>query len=119
MSPREKLQFAYELAFFPPRLEEAWYRIKNNEVEGREELTELLKMALSLQQALPESGYASQRALTRLAVYQANARAFNTVTFLRNILRHLGEETTFPEGTVPGHMVRDIGLPPFCHHAAP
>ena len=176
MSPREKLQQAYELAFYPPRLHEAWRLVKTahsgkpygtalpkpaaqpqrpcavpprsrrmaaeclrgtppgalvkdrrkqpSQQPGpleaghltKDELIDLLKMALSLHLALPESGYASQRALKRLAVYQAGARAFGNVTFLRNILKHLGAEVDFPVGTVPPGMVRDIGLPEFCHH---
>ncbi|MHC4252918.1 MAG: hypothetical protein ACYS9X_27690 [Planctomycetota bacterium] len=116
MSPREKLEAAYEIAFFPPRLHGIWRKIKEERVEDMNGLVELLKMALALHQALPESGYSSQRALKRLAVYQANARAFGTVTFLRNILRRLGEEAEFPAGTVPPGMVRDIGLPEFTHH---
>lgn len=116
MSPREKLKRAYELAFHPPRLDQAWRDIKLERVENRDELVELLKMALGLHLALPESGYASHRALKRLAVYQANARAFGSVTFLRNILKHLGAEVEFPVGTVPPGMIRDIGLPAFCHH---
>lgn len=116
MSPREKLQLAYEIAFFPPRLEGVWREVKSDRVGDVDGLVELLKMALDLHRALPESGYASQRALERLAVYQARARAFGTVTFLRNVLRHLGVEVEFPVGTVPPAMVRDIGLPEFCHH---
>ena len=116
MSPREKLQQAYELAFYPPRLSETWREIKLQRIDNKDELIDLLKMALSLHLALPESGYASQRALKRLAVYQAGARAFGNVTFLRNILKHLGAEVEFPVGTVPPAMVRDIGLPEFGHH---
>jgi len=114
MTPREKLQRAYELAFHPPTLDRTWGQIKRDEVADPDALVELLKMALDLHQALPESGYASHRALQRLALYQANSRQFGTVRFLRNILKRLGVETTFPHGTVPGHMIRDIGLPPFC-----
>ncbi len=116
MSPRERLQQAYELAFHPPRLNQVWREIKLQRIENNDELIDLLKTALSLHLALPESGYASQRALKRLAVYQADARAFGNVTFLRNILKHLGAEVEFPVGTVPPAMVRDIGLPAFCHH---
>ena len=121
MSPREKLQRAYEIAFFPPRLDEVWREIKQQRIEDMDELdmdelVELLTMALSLHRALPESGYASQRALKRLAAYQAGARAYGNVTFLRNVLKHLGVEVPFPEGTVPPGMVRDVGLPAFCHH---
>ena len=75
MNSREKLQYCYELAFFSPRLNEAWRRLKAGEISDRDELGELLDMALLLHQALPSDGYASQRALNRLALYQAKARA--------------------------------------------
>jgi hypothetical protein len=109
MTPREKLQLSYEIAFFPPRLNELWARIRAGTIENTEETAELLDTALLLHQALPESGYPSQRALARLAQYQARARAFGMVGFLRSIRSKLGR--TKP--VVPGKLVRDIGLPPF------
>ena len=112
MNARDKLQVAYELAFFPPRLHKTWTNIRRNETLNPEITVELLKMALALHQALPEYGYASHRALKRLALYQANARLFGTVSFLKNNLSYLGEEFT-PPATVPPQWVRDIGLPEF------
>jgi len=110
MTARERLQCAYELAFYPPRLNEVWHRLSKQPVDAVGELGELLDQAWLLHQALPDRGYASQRALNRLALYQAKARAFGMVTFLRNIRRYLGRP---PINThvVPGSMVRDIGLP--------
>lgn len=112
MTNREKLQFSYELAFYPPRLNETWQRIKNGSVKDLDELGELLDMALLLHQALPEDGFASQRALVRLGMYQAKSRAFGMVRFLRNVRRKLGRGP-MSSHVVPGHMVRDIGLPTF------
>ncbi|MCK5675484.1 MAG: hypothetical protein KAH99_00550 [Verrucomicrobia bacterium] len=110
MTAREKLQYSYELAFYPPRLNAAWQRIKNGEeMEG---IRELLDTALLLHQALPESGFASQRALQRLALYQAKSRAFGMVAFLKNIRSTLGCPE-LEQHVVPGNLVRDIGLPPF------
>ena len=114
MNSREKLQYCYELAFFPPRLNEVWSRVKCGSVPDAEELGELLDTALLLHQALPSTGYASQRALNRLALYQAKARAFGTVTFLRNLRERLGREP-LTQAELPGSMVRDIGLPLFLH----
>ena len=111
MTPREKLQYSYELAFHPPRLNAEWQRIKKG--EAKEEIKELLDTALLLHQALPESGFASQRALQRLALYQAKARAFGMVAFIRNIRSVLGCGE-LEQHVVPGNLVRDIGLPPFC-----
>jgi DNA-binding transcriptional regulator PaaX len=113
---REKLQSAYEMAFFPPRLHEVWEKIKKEEVINREELVDLLEMALTLHRALPERGYSSMRALKRLAYYQAASRDFGTVTFLHNIYRFLTHKDPELPEEVPGEWVRDIGLPPFRHH---
>lgn len=111
MTSREKLKLTYELAFYPPRLNEVWRRIQRKDVEHPDELGELLDAALLLHGALPSSGYASQRALNRLALRQAKARAFCTVPFLKNLRRALGRGP-LPLAEVPGNLVRDIGLPP-------
>lgn len=114
MLSREKLQEAYELAFFPPRLNKTWHQIKAGDIEDIGRLNELLDTALLLHQALPDSGYASQRALKRLAVYQANARAFGMAVFLRRLRKKLGLKP-LQQSKVPGRLVRDIGLPRFSH----
>lgn len=111
MTHREKLQFSYELAFFPPRLNQVWYQIKHNAVADTEELGRMLDTALQLHGALPAEGFASQRALNRLALYQAKSRAFHTVSFLRKLRERLGR-APLPLTEVPAGMVRDIGLPP-------
>jgi hypothetical protein len=111
MTPRERLQYCYELAFFPPRLNEVWHQVKRGEAANVEELGAMLDTALLLHQALPEEGYASQRALNRLALYQAKARAFGMVRFIRNVRRYLGRPP-LPQTDVPAALVRDIGLPP-------
>ncbi len=115
MTAREKLQAAYELAFYPPRLHEVWNRVKAGDFKKAEEVADLVDSALALHLALPEDGYASQRALKRLAGYQADARAFRTVQCLRYLRRKLGRRKQLTPKTVPGAMVRDIGLPPFSH----
>jgi len=116
MTAREKLQYSYELAFYPPSLHHVWDLIKSGGVSDLDELRELLDMALLLHQALPENGFASQRALNRLAMYQAKSRAFGLPGFLKNIRRKLGCDN-ISTNVVPGHMVRDIGIPPLNHHA--
>lgn len=110
MTPRERLQYVYELAFYPPRLNEVWRRLSKQSVFDND-LGELLDQAWLLHQALPERGYASQRALNRLALYQAKSRAFGMVTFLGNVRRFLGRPP-IDIHVVPANMVRDIGLPP-------
>ncbi len=116
MTGRQELQTCYEYAFHPPSLNRLWYQIKRREIDP-EAVKPLLDKAMMLHLALPESGFASQRALQRLAFYQAKSRAFGLPTFLRNIRTILGcsEIEIF---TVPGNLVRDIGLPPFAHTQA-
>ena len=116
MNSREKLQVGYELAFYPPRLNDLWHRVKRGQIADVEAWGELLDLALLLHQTLPSEGYASQRALNRLALYQAKARAFGAVRFLENVRRHLGRPP-LALTVIPGNLVRDIGLPPFSHGA--
>jgi hypothetical protein len=110
MSPREKLQLAHELAFYPPRLNRVWNDIKRHHVTDTAELAQLLDMALRLHQALPEDGVASAGALKRLA------RTFGMVRFLRNIRAAIGLPADVAETVVPAWMMRDIGLPPLARH---
>ena len=117
MMTRSELQSCYELAFYPPCLDAAWQQIKGGNQVEIARLAGLLDTALLLHQALPETGFASQRALNRLALYQAKSRAFGTVRFLKNIRRRLGRPPMAPT-EVPGNMVRDVGLPPFAHKVA-
>lgn len=110
---REEMQFLYELAFFPPRLSEFWGRVKKKEID-RESAAAAIRGALLLHLALPESGYASVRALKRLAHYQAGSKAFGPVAFLTNIAKTLDLDVAPTVAHVPPGMVRDVGLPPFC-----
>jgi hypothetical protein len=115
MTPREKLQRAYELAFYPPRLNQTWNRIRDRAVEDPEALREMVHMALLLHLALPEEGVASQRALKRLALYQAKSRSYGMVRFLRNVAKALHCPMPSSGDMLPGHMVRDNALPSWTH----
>ena len=110
MTARQEMQCCYEYAFHPPSLNRLWRQIRKLEV-SEEQVKPLLDKAMMLHLALPESGFASQRALQRLAIYQAKSRAFGMPTFLRNIRAKLGCGKIEAD-TVPGSLVRDIGLPP-------
>ena len=115
MNPRERLQHVYELAFYPPRLHEFWNDLKNKSDINREEIADLLRAALSLHLALPETGYQSQRALKRVASYQASAKAFGTESFIRNIARQLELDINPKTDKIPPGMIRDLRLPEFSH----
>jgi len=117
MTTRNKLQIAYELAFYPPRLDQVWQKIKNEDVEDVDEIIELLEMAMTMHRVLPQKGYSSMRALKRVAYYQACSRAFGTVRFLHNVYTHItgGVEPNLPD-EIPGAWIRDFALPDFNHH---
>ena len=83
---------------------------------ARREAGQLLDGALLLHQALPSSGYAAQRALTRLALYQARARAFDLVGRIENYRHKLGL-TPLALHVIPPGMVRDIALPPLARRS--
>ncbi len=113
MNPREVLQLAYEIAFFPPRLNALWVKWARGRKMPSEEEGKALDIAEMLHMRLPEGGYASQRALKRLAIYQADARAFGMPRFIRNVRRRLGRPP-LQANEVPPQYVRDIALPVFC-----
>jgi hypothetical protein len=118
MTPREKLQLSYELAFFPPRLNQVAEIIRQDAGQLQPEWLDRLDEAALLHLALPEKGYASSRALERLAIYQARSRAYGMPGFLRAIRHRLGR-SDLPDTFVPGHLVRDIALPEFCRSHQP
>lgn len=110
MTAREQLQWAYELAFHPARLNAAWNQWEKGAIADLQSLRSVLDWALSLHQMLPEAPAVSARALRRLAGYQANARMYRLTTMLRRFrgrVEAIGEIPT----EVPAWMVRDIGLP--------
>jgi hypothetical protein len=112
MTPREKLQTAYELAFHPARLNAAWNDWEKGRTTDLEALRLLLSWALALHQRLPEAPAVTGRALHRLAGYQATARLYRLPTMLRKFCDRVGAQPETPV-EVPAWMVRDIGLPIF------
>lgn len=113
MTPREVLQLAYEIAFFPPRLNALWAEWERGRKNPTEAQAQALDIAEMLHGRLPESGYASQRALKRLAMYQADARAFGMPRFIRNVRQRMGRPR-LEVGEVPPEYVRDMALPRLC-----
>ena len=53
ITPRERLQMVYDLAFFPPRLHEFWRELNSSESFDRNDVEQLLADALLLHLALP------------------------------------------------------------------
>jgi len=110
MTPRAKLQLAYELAFHPARLNAAWNDWERGVCPDLALLRSALDWALTLHQRLPEAPAVSGRALRRLANYQATARLYRLPTMLTRFREKIGATEQIPL-EVPACMVRDIGLP--------
>jgi hypothetical protein len=112
MTPREKLQLSYEIAFFPPRLNQLWKNWQKNKSTPDADTGKALDIALMLHLKLPESGYNSIRALTRVAIYQAKSRAFGVPAFIRAVRNHFGRPP-INITEIPKEYIRDFALPPF------
>lgn len=112
MTPREKLQLSYEIAFFPPRLNQLLENWKINQSSPDADTGDALDIALMLHLKLPESGYNSMRALTRVAIYQAKSRAFGIPAFIRAVRHHFGRPP-INVSEIPGEYIRDFALPSF------
>jgi hypothetical protein len=110
MTPREKLQWAYELAFQPARLNAVWNEWEQQRILDPSALRAVVEWALMLHQRLPEAPAVSGRALRRLARYQAASRLYRLPSMLRRFRQRLGATQAIPE-EVPAWMVRDIALP--------
>ena len=118
VTPRERLQLVYELAFHPPRLHQFWNELRKQAEFDQNETRELLRDALSLHLALPERGFPSNRALRRVALYQAKSKAYGTESFIKNIARQLGVDVVPRVSKIPPGMIRDLKLPEFSHARA-
>lgn len=112
MTARERMQLSYELAFFPPRLNQFCGEMRSGFEKASETVLEALDDALLLHQALPSRGYGSQRALERLAMYQAKSRAYAMPVFIEAVRQKAGRPP-LTATEVPGRLVRDIALPVF------
>ena len=112
MTPRHQLQTAYELAFHPARLNQAWNEWERGSVDDLDTLRLLLDWALTLHQRLPEAPAVTGRALRRVARYQATARLYRLPTMLRRFRQRVGSAGPIPD-EVPAWMVRDVALPVF------
>lgn len=110
MTARAQLQWAYELAFHPARLNAVWNDWERGRVADQPALRAAVEWAWALHQRLPEAPDVSARALRRLASYQATARLYRLPTMLRRFREKLGANNPVPV-EVPPWMVRDIALP--------
>jgi len=113
MTPRDNLQLVYELAFYPPRIHKFWSELRGKSSIDRDQTEVLLRKALLLHLALPEKGFQSQRALKRVANYQANSKAFGIESFIKNIGKKLDLDVVPSVNKIPSGMIRDVKLPKF------
>lgn len=112
MTPRERLQLAYEFAFCPWRLNQRWrlWLSAPDQVDADE--LRALDDAARLHLLLPEARVSSPRALLRLARFQAESCETNMRTFITNVRMAL-KRPALVETEVPSGLVRDVALPQF------
>ena len=112
MTARERLQLAYEIAFLPRRLNglfRGW--LKNPSAVPVDELKALDEAAM-LHLPLPQGGYASVRAVYRLAAYQAGSCDYGMRGFIDNVRTRLNRPPLMVTEVPPG-MVKDVALPKY------
>jgi hypothetical protein len=110
MTPREKIQLSYEVAFYPPRLNFFTGKMRTGSFVADNDFLEVLDDARRLHLALPSKGYGSQRALERLALYQARSRAYRMPDFIDAVRQKMGL-LAISENQVPCRLVRDVAIP--------
>ena len=112
MTPRERLQLAYELAFCPWRLNGKWRAWVADPASADPDELRALDDAARLHLQLPQRPVPSMRALYRLARFQAESCECRMRTFIGNVRRAL-KRPELSETEVPVGMVRDVALPVF------
>ena len=112
MTPRERLQLAYELAFCPWRLNGKWRAWVADPASADPDELRALDDAARLHLQLPQRPVSSTRALYRLARFQAESCECRMRTFIGNVRRAL-KRSELTETEVPVGMVRDVVLPRF------
>ena len=112
LTPRERLQLAYELAFCAWRLNGKWRSWLAMPEQADADELRALDDAARLHLPLPEARVSSPRALLRLARFQAEACETNMRTFVGNVRRAL-RRPALVETEVPVGLVRDVALPRF------
>jgi len=112
MTPRERLQLAYEYAFCPWRLNQRWRQWLANPTAADADELRSLDDAARLYLPLPQRPVSSKHALYRLAVYQAGGCEHRMRLFIGNVRRALGRPP-ITETEIPVGLVRDVALPRF------
>ena len=112
MTARERLQLAYEIAFLPRRLNGKWSVWRDNPAAIPDDELTALDEAAMLHLPLPQGGYASVRALYRLAAYQAGSCDYGMRGFIDNVRRRLNRPA-LAMTEVPSGMVKDVVLPKY------
>jgi hypothetical protein len=112
MTPRERQQLAYEIAFTPFRLDGLWRSWRKD--IGAVDPDELLALdeAAMLHLPLPEGAGATSNAVYRLALYQAGAAPYSMRRYISNVRRCLNRpQITAVE--VPVELLADVALPDY------
>jgi hypothetical protein len=112
MTPRERQQLAYEIAFTPFRLDGLWRFWRTDpSISDPDELRALDEAAM-LHLPLPEGSAAVSNAVYRLALYQAGAAPYAMRTYITNVRCRLGRPP-IKEKEVPRELIADVALPDY------
>jgi hypothetical protein len=112
MTPRERQQLAYEIAFTPFRLDGLWRSWRADPCVSDPDELRALDEAAMLHLPLPEGSAAVSSAVCRLALYQAGAAPYAMRTYITNVRRHLGRPP-IKEKEVPLQLIADVALPDY------
>jgi len=112
MTPRERLQLAYEYAFCPWRLNQRWRQWLAAPSDADADELRSLDDAARLYLPLPQRPVSSKHALYRLAAYQAGGCEHRMRIFIGNIRQALGRPP-IEESEIPVGLIRDVALPRF------
>jgi len=112
MTPRERLQLAYEYAFCPWRLNQRWRQWLAAPLDADVDELRSLDDAARLYLPLPQCPVSSKHALYRLAAYQAGGCEHRMRIFIGNVRRALGRPP-IEESEIPVGLIRDVALPRF------
>lgn len=110
MTPRERQQLAYELAFLPERLNGMWRKWDEARPAVDPDELKALDEAAMLHLPLPEGNAFASNAVYRVALYQAGAAPYGMRTFIANVRKRLGRPA-LDAREIPPSLLAEVALP--------
>lgn len=110
MTPRERQQLAYELAFLPERLNGMWRKWDADPSVADSDELKALDEASMLHLPFPEGRVFESNSIYRIALYQAGAAPYGMRTFIDNVRSRLGRPKLAVR-EIPAYLLADVALP--------